>query len=172
VCKILIGKENRRHKDIIGVNSYFEIKSRNRARKGGANYKTNEKRNVKQDTFCRITTHVPYRLGFGAPDQYVGEHVGDTPPLGSMTNQRRASFYQTNVNSTLILLLVAHTTRFFFVWVARGVGVVVWFCCRYRENTPINTAKEEHKIGERRAVFPCVRFECPLFVVVTQGYIQ
>ena len=45
-------------------------------------------------------------------------------------------------------------------------------CCRYGENTLINTAKEEHKIGERRAVLPCVRFECALFVDVTQGYIQ
>jgi len=81
---------------------------------------------LKEDTFCRITTHVAYRWGFGAPDQYVGEHVGDTPTLGSMTNQRRASFYQTNVNSTLILLLVAHTTSFFCLGSA-GVGVVVWF---------------------------------------------
>jgi len=44
--------------------------------------------------------------------------------------------------------------------------------CRYGENTLINTAKEEHKIGERRGVFPCVRFQCALFLDVTQGCIQ
>jgi hypothetical protein len=34
--------------------------------------------------------------------------------------------------------------------------------CRYGENTLINTAKEEHRIGEKRAVFPRVLFECAL----------
>jgi hypothetical protein len=44
--------------------------------------------------------------------------------------------------------------------------------CMCGKNTGINTAKEEHKIGERRAMFPRVVFECALFVVVTQACIR